>query len=152
MKIKRKLSMQLSRVRNTDPDLIRSHRPAKGERPGRKPKISRMVALGIKFDEMLRRGEVESATELARLNHVSQPRMAQILSMALLAPDIQEALLCLPRKERGRAELHEKLMRPIAGELDWDKQREMWRELVGKLKMEVPLLDDAAEPDNSIVE
>jgi hypothetical protein len=67
-----------------------------------------------------------SMTELARLGHVSQPRMSQILNLTLLAPDIQEALLCLPRVATGKAAIHERMLRPIAAETDWARQREMW--------------------------
>jgi hypothetical protein len=37
--------------------------------------------------------QVRAANVLARLGHVSQPRMSQILNLNLLAPDIQEELL-----------------------------------------------------------
>lgn len=44
------------------------------------PRISRLMALAIKYQGMLDRGEVAGITELARLCHVTQPRMSQILS------------------------------------------------------------------------
>ena len=40
--------------------------------------------------------------------------------------DAQESLLFLPRITSGKAAIHEKLLRPIAAEIDWGKQREMW--------------------------
>ena len=61
-----------------------------------------------------------------RLAHVTQPRMTQIMNLLHLAPDIQEALLFQPRITSGKAAIHEKLLRPIAAEIDWGKQREMW--------------------------
>ena len=69
------------------------------------------------------------APELARLSHVTQPRMSQILNLALLAPDIQEELLHLPRIVDGRDPIHEKMLRPISAEVDWGKQREMFQAL-----------------------
>jgi hypothetical protein len=51
------------------------------------------------------------------------------MNLLNLAPDIQEALLDLPRTERGRDPLRERDMRPIAAEPDWTKQRALWREL-----------------------
>jgi len=60
------------------------------------------------------------------LGHVTQPRMSQILNLTLLAPDIQEELLFLPRVREGKATIHEKLLRPIAAEVDWGKQPEMF--------------------------
>jgi hypothetical protein len=48
------------------------------------------------------------------------------MNLLHLAPDIQESLLFLPQVESGRAPIHEKLLHPIAAEMDWGKQREMW--------------------------
>lgn len=97
--------------------------------PGRIPRISRLMAVAIRLERMLLTGEVSDLSELARLAHVTQPRMSQILNLTLLAPDIQEELLILPRVTSGKATIHEKMLRPIAAESDWGKQREMWREV-----------------------
>ena len=94
--------------------------------PGRVPRISRLMALAIRLERMLVTGEVSDVAELARLGHVSQPRMTQILNLTLLAPDIQEELLFQPRIVSGKASVHEKMLRPIAAETDWEKQRGMW--------------------------
>ena len=53
----------------------------------------------------------------------------QIMNLFHLAPDIQESLLFLPRVTSGKAPIHEKLLRPIAAEVDWREQREMWAEV-----------------------
>lgn len=95
--------------------------------PGRIPRISRLMAVAIRLQGMLQTGEVTDLTELARLGHVTQPRMSQILNLTLLAPDIQEELLFLPRIMSGKAMIHEKLLRPITAVVDWEKQRAMWR-------------------------
>ena len=76
---------------------------AKPEMPvGRVPRISRLMALAIKFDEMIRSGEVKDQAELARLGHVSRARLSQIMNLLNLAPDIQEAILFLPPTVEGR--------------------------------------------------
>jgi hypothetical protein len=93
---------------------------------GRVPRISKLMTLAIRFDGLIRDGQVADQSELARLAHVTQPRMTQILNLLHLAPDIQESLLFLPRVTSGKAAIHEKLLRPIAAEIDWAKQREMW--------------------------
>mgnify|MGYP006908287831 CR=1 FL=1 len=94
---------------------------------GRVPRISRLMALAIYCDQMIRDGEVADQTELARLLHVSQPRVTQIMNLLHLAPDLQEELLFLPPAVSGRDPIHEKLLRPIAAEMDWGRQRELWR-------------------------
>ncbi len=106
---------------------------AKNESPpveaGRVPRISRLMAVAIRLERMLLTGEVSDVMELARLGHVTQPRMSQILALTLLAPEIQEELLFLPRVTEGKAAIHEKMLRPIAAEIDWTRQREMWEKM-----------------------
>jgi hypothetical protein len=94
--------------------------------PGRVPRISRLMALAIRLERLLITGEVSDVMELADLGHVTQPRMSQILNLTLLAPEIQEELLFLPRNTSGKPKIHEKMLRPIAAEIDWAKQRQMW--------------------------
>lgn len=97
--------------------------------PGRVPRISRLMAVAIRLEGLLRSGEVLDIPELARLGHVTQPRMSQILALTLLAPDIQEELLFLPRVTTGKSAIHEKMLRPISAVVDWAHQREMWGEI-----------------------
>lgn len=53
---------------------------------GRVPRITRLMALAIKFDGYLRDGLVHDYAELARLGHVSRARITQIMDLTLLAP------------------------------------------------------------------
>ncbi len=101
-------------------------RPAEQAEPGRIPRVSRLMALAIRFDRLVREGKVADLSELARLAHVSQPRMTQIMNLNHLAPDIQVELLFLPRVTRGRERIHERMLRPIAAVLDWPAQRSNW--------------------------
>ncbi len=103
-------------------------RPSKQVAPRRIPRISRLMALAIRFDRMIREGQVNDISELAQLAHVSQPRMTQIMNLNHLAPDIQEALLFLPPVTKGREWVHERMMRRVAGESDWESQRRLWHE------------------------
>ena len=97
------------------------------ERPlGRIPRVSKLMALAIKFDGLIRDGIVADRSELARLAHVTQPRMTQIMNLLNLAPDIQEQLLFLPRVTGGRDPINEKVLRPVCAEIAWRKQRTMW--------------------------
>jgi hypothetical protein len=96
---------------------------------GRIPRISKLMALAIRYDRLIREGVVRDQSELARLANVSQPRMTQIMRLLSLAPDIQEALLFLPRVVRGKPTIHEKMLRPMAAEMDWGRQRRMWSEV-----------------------
>ena len=97
--------------------------------PGRVPRVARFMALAIRFDGMIRAGEVADYAELARLAHVTRARMTQIMNLLMLAPDIQEAILFLPRVESGRDPLHLRQLQRIALVPDWRKQRRMWKRL-----------------------
>ena len=93
---------------------------------GRIPRISKLMALAIRYVRLLREGVVADLSELARLARVTQPRITQILNLLHLAPDIQEELLHLPRVTEGKDPITERHLRPIAAELDWERQRGMW--------------------------
>jgi hypothetical protein len=97
--------------------------------PGRVPRVSRVMALAIQFEGLLRDGTVSDTIELARLAKVTQPRITQVMNMLHLAPDIQEELLFLPRIIAGRDPINEKQLRQFCPEADWHKQRRMWEML-----------------------
>jgi hypothetical protein len=97
--------------------------------PGRVPRVSRLMALALKFDTLIRAGAVTDQAELARLGHVTRARVSQIMNLLHLAPDIQEALLFLPVVERGRDLLVLRDLQSIAITPDWRKQRKAWAEL-----------------------
>jgi len=98
--------------------------------PGRVPRIARLMALAIRLEEQVRTGVVGSYAELASVGDVTRARVSQIMNLVNLAPDIQEAILFLPRTERGRDPIHLRLLQPIASTIDWKKQRRMWRDLL----------------------
>ena len=94
---------------------------------GRTPRISRLMALAIQFDGLLRDGVVADMSELARLARVTQPRMTQIMNLNHLAPDIQEELLFLPPVTEGRDTVHERMLRWVSAEASWKRQRTRWQ-------------------------
>jgi hypothetical protein len=93
----------------------------------RVPRVARLMALALRFDEMIRTRQVKSHVELARLGRVTTARISQIMSLVLLAPEIQEAVLFLPTIERGRAPVLLSQLLPIAATPDWASQRRKWR-------------------------
>jgi hypothetical protein len=127
----------------TDPLVVRRHvRFSSGER-GRKrlraastsatpqpaaavPRIGRLMALAIVLEEMLLSGQVSSYHELASLCHVSPSRVCQVMALACLAPDLQEAILFLAPR---RPTVTERRLRDLLGSADWDEQRAAWNRL-----------------------
>jgi hypothetical protein len=106
-------------------------RPA-GEPLGRPPRVARLVALAYKLESLVHSGQVKDYGELARLAHVSPARIAQIVILGQLAPEIQEYVLFLPAEQAGL--ITEQQLQAIAREPRWDRQREHFQKLVGKHK------------------
>jgi hypothetical protein len=102
--------------------------PAVGP-PGRVPRVARYMALALRLERLVRSGAVRDYAELARLGHVTRARVSQVMNLLQLAPDIQEALLFLPRAERGRDPVVLRRLQSIASTLEWAKQRRMWAAL-----------------------
>ncbi|HUT61016.1 MAG TPA: hypothetical protein VNA25_24475 [Phycisphaerae bacterium] len=99
-------------------------------KPGRVPRLSRLMALAIRFQKLVRDGAVRDYADLARLGNVSRARLTQIMNLLNLAPDIQEDILFLPRTDQGFDPIPERRIRAITAVPDWRKQRRMWKELV----------------------
>jgi len=123
------------------PSHNKTRRPRKtiqlGEKPKRKTyrtqRISKLMALAIHFQQILRDGDVEDMSTLARYGQVTRARMTQIMNLLLLAPDIQEKLLNLPQTTSGRDTVILRELQTIALEPDWNAQQQMWYELYGDI-------------------
>jgi len=102
--------------------------------PGRVPRIARLMALAIRFEDLVQSGEVDTFAELAELGQVTSARMSQIVNMLNLAPDIQEAILFHPLVSGEREAVSERLVREIAGEPDWALQRGMFQAIHERAK------------------
>jgi len=88
------------------------------------------MALAIRFERLVRDGEVADYADLARLGYVTRARVTQIMNLLNLAPDIQEAILFLPPVDSGRDPVIERDLRPIAAIANWRKQRALWSQVV----------------------
>jgi hypothetical protein len=97
--------------------------------PGRVPRIARLMALALRFEQLLQAGVVTDYAELARLGHVSRARVSQIMNLLVLAPAIQEALLFLPPTLSGRDPIHLRQLLALAAVRDWREQRALWQAL-----------------------
>ena len=104
---------------------------AKGRRGGQKPgpnlpdqpripRIARLMALAIKFQDMIDCGEVRDYADIARLGYVTRARITQIMNLLNLAPDIQERIL-LPNSPKAIP--CERYLRRIVSLLYWPEQR-----------------------------
>jgi hypothetical protein len=97
------------------------------ERLNRPTSAAILLATAHRLDDLLRSGQAATLIELARTVGVTVPRVSQILSLVLLAPDLQEKIL----DQRGAVDRKlvpsERELRRIAAEAEWKKQRASWR-------------------------
>jgi hypothetical protein len=106
------------------------------------PRISRLMALAIVLDELIRSGQVASYHELAQLCHVSRSRICQVMALVELAPDLQETLLFLPP---GSDRVTEHQLRASGGEVLWTNQRLLCDNLEASLARGAPNAEDEAK-------
>ena len=86
------------------------------------PRLARLMALAIKFEEMIARGEIRDYADLARLGYVTRARVTQIMNLLNLAPDVQELLL----EADGDLKLKERYVRHMTTHVSWDEQRRLF--------------------------
>jgi hypothetical protein len=96
---------------------------------GRPPRLTRLLALAHRLDDLVRNGNAKNYRELAGLGHVSAARLSQILVLLNLAPAIQEYVLFLSAGEGGF--ITELELRNIAREPRWDRQVACFADLIG---------------------
>lgn len=82
------------------------------------------MALAIKFQDMVARGEVRDYADIARLGHVTRARATQVMNLLHLAPDIQEQLLFLSGKAKF-GWMTERELRRISATVSWKDQRKL---------------------------
>jgi hypothetical protein len=80
------------------------------------PRLSKLMALALQFNGLIRERRRMDMTEIARLAMVTQPRITQVINLLHPAPDVQEEILYLPLVLAGRDLIHEKQMRLICQE------------------------------------
>ena len=60
------------------------------DEPVEVPRVARLLALALRFEQLVQSDVIATYAELARLGHVSRARVTQILNLRLLAPDNPE--------------------------------------------------------------
>jgi site-specific DNA recombinase len=90
------------------------------------PRISRLLALALKMEQMIEEGWVKNYSELARLGQVSTARITQIMNLLHLAPDIQEQILS---PDAAQVDASESVVRKLCSVVLWSEQRVRWQRL-----------------------
>ena len=81
------------------------------------------------IQELIDTGQVKDFAEVAQRGHITRARVTQIMNLLLLAPDIQEEILFLPRTTAGVDQIRERTIRALIAESSFKAQRHAWREL-----------------------
>ena len=130
----RQVSIRLKDGTRSEYTLAEPNRPGiRGPRiqsTGRIPRLSRLMALAIKMQGLLRSGSVRSYRELTELGQISGARLSQILRLADLAPGIQEEILFLPKTRVGSDLVTEKAIRKVSRVIEFDEQLKLFRALM----------------------
>ncbi len=110
--------------------VLRKGKQPKHSKSTRLPRITRLMALALRYEGLLEQGLVRNHQELADLAGVERSQISTILRFRLLAPDIQEWLLNLPETEKGKDPVGMIELRSIAATPSWEKQREQLHSLI----------------------
>lgn len=116
--------------------IVRQRSVASGESAERVPRITRLLALALKFEELIRSGTVTNYAALAQVAQVSRSRVTQMTALLNLAPDIQEEILFLPTAEARQLRISEPSLRKLTATLLWNQQREQWKNLRRSVRSE----------------
>jgi hypothetical protein len=87
-------------------------------------RLTRLMALAIRFQDMVDRREVRDYADLARLGYVTRARLTHIMNLLLLAPDIQEEILEL--RSQCSVDWSEREIRTVTRHPEWAAQRLAW--------------------------
>ena len=94
-------------------------------------RVAIALALAHKIEQAINEGKLRDRAHAAQLLGVTRARMTQNMDLLLLAPDIQEEILCL-ETSNGREPIAQVRLRPVVALPHWEDQRRTWRELWGQ--------------------
>ena len=122
--------VDLKRVRHCE-------RLTKAQEVQKEPHLRRSLILAYDIQELFRSSKATSLTQVGKWLNMTHSRISQLMTLLLLAPDIQEEIVFdTTGKVNGLTERH---IRLIPVEADWQKQRELWQAvLAAKTPAPVP--------------
>ena len=109
---------------------IWSPKPSKTAHPPRTPHIARLMALAIRLEHLIETSQIANQAEIARAAGLTRARVTQILNLAKLAPDIQQAVLELADHPSESTRLKEDDLRDYSQIHCWEKQRRLFQKLL----------------------
>ena len=117
----------ITRVEQCPP--VRVEKPPQRRMEPSLPRITRLMALAVRFEGLLRDRTVKDYSELAHLGGVSRARITQIMNLRNLAPALQEHILLLPPGTMAENQIDEHALRRLSGWMDWRRQMKIFAKL-----------------------
>lgn len=124
--------------------ILRKGKRPKHAKPTRLPRVTRLMALSIKYEHLIHKGLVSSHEKLADLAGVDRSLVSRVIRLRLLSPEIQEWLLNLPEREAGRDPLDWTELRPLTRIISWEEQRRELNRLLAPKGISLPQADGLA--------
>lgn len=115
---------------NRNHRILRKGRKPKHAKSTRLPRITRWMALSIKYEHLIQKGLVQTHRELSDLAGADRSHISFIMRLRLLAPDIQEWILNLPEIEKGKDPINWKEARRLSGIVSWEEQRQALQKML----------------------
>jgi hypothetical protein len=97
------------------------------------PKIVKLLVLAYQIEQAIDQGRAKDYVDVARRLAVTRARITQLVNLLLLSPQIQATILIEPHRIQH---LSERQLRPITEEPDWQKQSEMFQDLLTRARAE----------------
>lgn len=88
------------------------------------PRVTRLLALAHRWNDLLERGEILNQAEIARLMGITEARVSQIMNLAYLAPAIQERVLMPDSRPALGILREERRLRTLGTAPTWAQQIE----------------------------
>ena len=97
----------------------------------KEPQLRQNLILAHQVQGILAEGKAQGLKQVAEWLNLNHQRLNQMMNLLLLAPSIQEEILC--SEDVNISLIPEYKLRDIAFELNWNKQLEMWQDLLKSL-------------------
>lgn len=94
----------------------------------KEPQLRQNLILAYQLQQLFEEGKVKGLKQVANWLKMTHARISQIMNLLLLASDIQEEILLSNKGEISRLTEHK--IRKIAMEVNWERQKELWREVI----------------------
>ena len=93
----------------------------------KEPQLRQNLILAHQIRGIIDKGKARGIKQAAEWLNMDHQRLNQIMNLLLLAPQIQEEIICSGNEKISM--IPEYKLRDVAFELDWHKQLEIWQRL-----------------------